>query len=296
MKSSSGVIGVGSMGGAIAKNLLKAGHTVSVFDKRKTVAEALTTQGARTVSSPREMGRDAEVIITMLPSGDAVSEVASGPDGFLNTMKKGGIFIDLSTIEPDVIMKLALEAGKHGINVVDGAVYGIPSVAEAGRLVIMLAGEDAVLNRCQDILQTIGKTLIRVGQVGNAKKYKLAGNMLIAFEILAASEVVTWMRKAEIDPAMFLKIFEESFDNREMVQRINTIRKGGFRSDPSWIHKDLTLGLKVAEQLGLPMPMAALGRQLFLAARALEGADTGVKGICRVYETLNNIRLSDKAE
>lgn len=292
MKPTVGVIGVGSMGGAIARNLLKAGYRLSVYDIRKEAMKTLAAQGAQVASSPLEMGKQAQVIITMLPSGKAVTDVTTGRNGFLKSMKGGGIFIDLSTIEPDTIKELASEAEKRGLHVVDGAVNGIPPVAEAGRLVVILSGEKTVLDRCEPILKNIGKTLIRLGQIGDSKKYKLAGNMLIAFEMLAATEAMIWMKRTGIDPAIFVKIFGESFDNKEMIQRINSIRKAEFRSTPSWVHKDLSLALKVAENLGLPMPMATLGRQLFLGARALEGADIGVKGICRLYETLSNTRLN----
>jgi len=287
-----GVIGVGSMGAPMAKNLLQAGFRVCVYDKRSKALDPLVSIGAQSARSPSELAKRSEVAITMLPSPTAVEEAVLGVKGAIEGVSKGKILVEMSTIDPSTVQRVGRSVSATGAEFLDATVNGIPPVAEQGQLVIMAGGKVEVIDRCMDIFSALGKSVIRVGEIGDAKKCKLAGNMLIAIQMVAASELAAWIKTAGLDLQLFCQVFHNSFRDEETYNRFRSINEGRFRGGPNWAHKDLGLGLEVASQLGIPMPLAAVARSIHQAAKVMQGEDRGLLGTVRFYESITGARLS----
>ena len=168
-KKKIGFIGLGAMGRHMAKNLIKGGYELTVYDLIPEAVEEAASLGARKAGSSAEAAKAAEVIITMLPADDEVKAVALGPEGVLSGAEKGSVFFEMSSIAPHTSKFVAAEAQKKGIKFLDAPVSGGTGGAEKGTLTIMVGGDKAVLDEHMEILQVMGKTIYHVGDVGNGR-------------------------------------------------------------------------------------------------------------------------------
>lgn len=194
-----GFIGLGNMGGPMARNLLKAGHEVKVFDLSAEAIAACVALGAVGVEQAVDVARDVECVVTMLPAGPHVSGVYGGEDGLLATAAKGTLFIDSSTIDVETARKVAGDAEAAGMVMVDAPVSGGVGGAEAGTLTFMVGGTDAGFGQCKPFLEVMGKNIFHAGATGNGQVAKVCNNMLLGISMIATSEAFVLGEKLGLD-------------------------------------------------------------------------------------------------
>jgi len=273
-----GFIGLGNMGKGMALNLVKAGYPLIVHDIRPEPVRELVKAGARAASSAREVAANSEIVITMVTSSPHVEQTMFGPDGVLAGLKKGGIIIDMSTIDPLVTRKVAAAAAEKGIGMLDAPVSGAPPKAADGTLSIMVGGSKELFEQCQPILKVMGEKIIHAGNVGMGEVVKLANNLAAVIAGIGVFEGFLFGVRLGADPRVLYDVMSASSGNSWVLQtRVpypNVIPQSpanedfapGFTAD--LMAKDLGLILSAAEAVKIPLLAGSLTRQLIEAARA----------------------------
>jgi 3-hydroxyisobutyrate dehydrogenase len=205
-----GFIGLGNMGLPMAKNLLKAGHTVQGFDVSKAQGEALARAGGTATTSVKAAASAAEVVITMLPAGEHVREIYLDRDGVLETAAADTLLIDSSTIDVETARAVAAAAQAKGLAMLDAPVSGGVSGAQAGTLTFMVGGTDAAFARAKPILEQMGKTIVHAGGVGNGQAAKICNNMILGVSMIAVSEAFVLAEKLGLDAQKLFDIASKS--------------------------------------------------------------------------------------
>ena len=266
-------IGLGNMGGAMASNLLKAGHTVYGFDLSEMALTALQQQGGVVCSSPQHAVQQAEVVITMLPAAQHVRDVYLGEQGVLATLKKGGLCIDCSTIDPKTIQELALEAESHGIAICDAPVSGGTIGAQAGTLTFMVGADDVTFERACQILTAMGKNNVHCGAVGAGQIAKICNNLILGISMTAVAEGMALGAKLGIDPVALAGVINSSSGRcwssevcnpwPEISANAPASRQyqNGFANQ--LMLKDLGLAVEAAAQVKQPILLGGLVQQIF---------------------------------
>ena len=200
------VIGLGIMGLPMAVNLVKAGHTVSGFNRSQGAIDKLVAAGGNGATSIADAVKDAEFIITMVPDSPDVEGVVSGKDGLFATARKGAIWIDASSIRPDVAKRLSEDALAAGIRPLDAPVSGGEQGAIDGVLSIMIGGAAEDFAAAQDVLNAVGKTIVHVGPSGSGQTVKAANQLIVAVNIQALSEAIVFLEAYGVDTDAALKV------------------------------------------------------------------------------------------
>lgn len=190
-----GFIGLGHMGAPMARNLLKAGHSLSVFDLVANTVTELATAGARPAASPSEASKGAEMIVTMLPAGEHSRAVYLGPDGLIARAAKGTLLIDCSTIDVATARDIQKAAAASGFDYLDAPVSGGVAGAAAGTLTFMVGGAQAAFARAEPILKAMGKAAIHTGGPGNGQAAKICNNMILGISMIGVSEAFVLAEK-----------------------------------------------------------------------------------------------------
>jgi len=193
-----GFVGLGVMGGRMAKRLLDAGHRVIGYNRTRAKARWLADAGLRLADSPREVAAQADVVFTMVTDSPALDAVCRGPDGILAGLRRDAVHVEMSTVSPEAVRTLADEAATRGAHLLDAPVSGSPATLEAGQLSFMVGGDPATLERVRPYLAAIGPGLTHVGPVGLAKAMKVAINQGLAVQMVAFAEAVLLAEKAGI--------------------------------------------------------------------------------------------------
>jgi 3-hydroxyisobutyrate dehydrogenase-like beta-hydroxyacid dehydrogenase len=270
-----GFIGLGHMGAAMAANLIKAGHDVSVFNRSPGKSRALIELGARQATNLAETC-GGEAVITMLADDDAVSDIALGDGGLLTHLAKGAIHLSMSTISVALSKRLAQAHAQAGQRYLAAPVFGRPDMAAAGKLFIVAAGDPATIEACQPLFSAIGQKTIPIGtEPAAANLVKLSGNFLMASAIEALGEAIALIGKAGIDRRAYVELLTSTVFNVPVYKTYgNLIAQGQF--EPAAFaaplgYKDVRLALSAAESLRVPMPLASLLRDRFLRLFAQGG-------------------------
>ena len=208
-----GFIGVGTMGGPMAANLIRAGHALTVYDVVPAAMEALVGQGARTAGSPREAAAAGETVISMLPASRHVVAAMFGPDGAIEGLRPGATLIDMSTIDPGTTRRVAEAVGAKGARMLDAPVSGSSTGATAGTLTIMVGGDLATLNGQRDLLGAMGTNVIHCGPIGMGETVKLANNLVSGVTMAAVAEAFALGVKAGADPRILFEVLSKSSAN-----------------------------------------------------------------------------------
>ena len=276
MSKQVGFIGLGTMGRPMAINLIKAGHSLTVFDINPSAVEALVSAGATAAGSAREAASGAEVVVCMLPASQHVAAVAHGPDGFIAGLSPGAAVIDMSTIDPDTTRSVAEAVSAAGGRMLDGPVSGSSAGAIAGSLTIMVGGDADLLEEHYDLLSAMGSNIIHCGPIGMGETVKLANNLIAAVSMAAVSEAFALGVAKGADPQVMFDVISKSSGNCWSMQTRCPVPgvvadspasqefAPGFMTD--LMYKDLGLALAAASQEKLPMAMAALAREQYAAA------------------------------
>ena len=268
-----GFIGVGMMGKPMAKNLLKAGYELTVLDVNTAAVEELVGEGAVRAGNPVEVMSQCEAVITMLPGSADVEQVVLGAQGLLSAIRDEHLVIDMSTIDPMVSKRLALEIDAAGGQMIDAPVSGGEIGAINGTLTIMIGGPATVLDRCREVLAVMGNKLIHAGnEAGMGGKVKLVNNMITGISMIATSEAFLTGLKAGLSMETIVEVVGTSSGNTWVLQNHfpNTVLKNqhepGFMLD--LMYKDIGLALALADEVGVPVPVAGLARQVYQSGRA----------------------------
>lgn len=265
-------VGLGNMGSGMARNLLRAGHELTVYNRTRSKAEKLQAEGARVSESPAEAARDAEAAITMLADDDAVRQVVSGDNGLLRALKRGAVHISSSTISTKLARSLAEEHSEHGQRYVSAPVFGRPDAAEAKKLLVVAGGPAATLKDCQPIFDAVGRQSFVAGEEAwRANAVKLCGNFMIASMLESFGEAFATLRKAGVTPQLFLDVMNALFGSPVYANYGRIIAEEKFEAGFALKlgMKDVRLTLETAQELAAPMPFASVLRDHFLEAIAL---------------------------
>lgn len=267
-----GLIGLGQMGSGMAANLLKAGHQVTVYNRTRGKADELGRQGARVAERPADACRG-EIVITMLADDHAVEAVVLGDGGVRAALARGGIHVSMSTISVALSERLHTEHEKSGQVYVAAPVFGRPDAAAAGKLFIVAAGARDAIARCQSIFDTLGQRSFIVADAPPAANLvKLSGNFLIASVIESLGEAIALIRKAGIDPSIYIDILTGTLFSAPIYKTYGALiveekyQPAGFKV-PLGL-KDVRLALAAAEANNVPMPLASMIRDHFLTIMA----------------------------
>jgi len=288
-----GFIGLGIMGKPMAKNLLKAGKSLVVYDTAAAPMEELATDGAERAASPAEVAKAADIIITMLPNSPHVREVVSGKNGIMDAVRPGQIVADMSSIAPLVSRELcALLEGK-GAEMLDAPVSGGQEKAEKGTLAIMVGGKEDVYNKVKDVLDLMGKSNYIAG-IGAGQTAKLVNQTIVGINIAAIAEGMSLAKKSGVDPEKVFNAIRGGLAGSQCLEdKAPRMFEGrynpGFRIN---LHiKDLGNVQETSRALHLSMPMVAQVMEMMqnLAADGHESLDHGALGL--FYEKLNGLSL-----
>jgi 3-hydroxyisobutyrate dehydrogenase-like beta-hydroxyacid dehydrogenase len=290
-----GFVGLGHMGSAIARNLIRAGHAVTVYNRSAQKAEALKADGASVAGTPAEAAGTSEVVFTMLSDDTAAEAVVFGDDGIASSMPAEAVHISCSTISVAFTRKLNDEHRKRGQSFVSAPVFGRPESAENKKLLVVAAGDAKVVERLMPLFEAIGRrTFVAGSEPWHANAFKLCGNFMISSLIETYSEAFTALRKAGIDHQRFLEVMTELFGSPvyQTYGRILADQKfqpAGFALKLGL--KDVRQVLEFAQESPTPMPIASLLRDQFLSAMANGQEDLDWSSIERVVQ--RNAGLKD---
>jgi 3-hydroxyisobutyrate dehydrogenase-like beta-hydroxyacid dehydrogenase len=281
-----GFVGLGIMGGGVARRLLAAGHTVAGYNRSPEKAAPLVELGLIRMETPREVAEAADVVFSMVTDARALEAVTQGSDGILAGLGPGKIYVDMTTGTPEASRALAEQVAVVGARMLDAPVSGSVSTLEEGRLTIMVGGDEDAFAEVEPILLAIGPTVLRIGSNGQALLMKIAINLSLHVQMVAFCEGLLLAEKDGIDREVAVEALLGSVIASPMLKY-----RGPFvleMPDEAWfdvnmMQKDMNLALEAGRKLDVPMPMTAASNELLTAARGmgLEAQDFAV-----VYEVL----------
>jgi 3-hydroxyisobutyrate dehydrogenase-like beta-hydroxyacid dehydrogenase len=278
-------IGLGRMGSGMARNLLRAGHQVTVYNRTRSKADPLGAEGARVADSPADAVNDVEVVVTMLADDQAVEQAVFGEGGLASALTEA-VHISSSTISTRLARRLASEHSRRSQQFVSAPVFGRPEAAEAKKLLVVAAGPAQVVSRCQPVFDAMGRqTFVAGAEPWQANAVKLCGNFMIASMIETFGEAYATLRKANVAPHLFLDVMNALFASPVYANYGRIIADEQFEPAGFALKlglKDMRLALETAQECVAPMPMASLIRDHFLAAAALGLEESDWASVARI--------------
>jgi len=286
-KAKIGLIGLGLMGRPMGLNLLKAGHALTVWNRTPSRAEALVAAGASLAASPRAAAESCDVLITIVSDPPALEEVLWGADGAMGGLRRGGIYIDSSTVSPALARKIAAACAERGARFLDAPVTGGTWGAEKGELVFMVGGEAATLAAAEPVLSVLGKKWFHLGPNGAGQTIKLAMNLILALQVDALAEALALVGGAGIAGEKLVEVLQSSMARAAVLDvKAPLLLKGEY--PPSFplrlMHKDLGLALDLANQLGVPMPATAAAREVYSSVKGAAREDLDYAAVMKFWK------------
>ena len=267
-----GFIGLGSMGAGMAENLLKAGHTVTVYNRTRSRAEALAAKGAQLAPTPAEACRG-DAVLTMVADDAALEAVTMGAKGILASLQPGAVHVSMSTVSVALSARLEEAHTRAGSIYIAAPVFGRPEAAAAAKLFVVAAGPAAAIQRCQPLFDAMGQKTYVIGEGASAANVvKLSGNFMLAAAVESLGEALALVRKHGLDPAQFLELITGSIFTAPAYKTYGSIivreayQPAGFKMPLAL--KDVRLTLAAGEAAGVPLPLASLVRDHAIAAIA----------------------------
>lgn len=288
-----GLIGLGIMGKPMAKNILKGGYELMVSDLNKAAVEDVVAAGAKAATN-QEIGENCDVVLTMLPNSPHVKSVMLGENGVASYMKEGQVFIDMSSINPVASKEVAAVLAEKNIEMLDAPVSGGEPKAIDGSLSFMVGGKQEVFDAYKPLLETMGASVVRCGEVGAGNTTKLANQIIVACNIQALAEALTLAQKAGVDPELVFQAIRgglagSTVMNAKAPMMIEGNDKPGFKID---LHiKDLNNALDCAHSVGAPVPMTAAVQEILQWMHNHEGGQKDHSAIAQYYEYLTDIKI-----
>jgi 2-hydroxy-3-oxopropionate reductase len=294
VSSKIGFVGLGIMGRPMAKNLLKAGHQVTVYDIMPTGMDDVVAAGAQKGTSPKDVASKTDIIITMVPDGPEVEQAVLGPNGVLEGAKKGAIVVDMSSINPTVSQKVGAACEAKGVEFLDAPVSGGEPKAIDGTLAIMVGGKKEVFDQIEPILKQMGSTVTLTGKIGAGNVTKLANQIMVACNIAAMSEALVLATKAGLDPEVVFNAVKAGLAGSTvlnvkapMVYSRNF--KPGFRIR---LHqKDLRNALLAAESMKVSLPLTSVVQNMLIDLMNNGKGDLDHSAIVQVIEQASAVEV-----
>ena len=260
-----GFIGLGIMGKPMATNLLRAGYPLTVHNRSTGAVDELVADGASRAASGKEVAQRSEIVITMLFDSADSERVILGENGVLEGARNGSVIIDMASIAPEVSQSIAAEAAGKGVDLLDAPVSGGEPGAIAGTLAIMVGGKQEVFDRCLPVLNVLGRSVVRVGEVGAGNVVKLANQIIVAANIEAIGEAFVLAQKAGIDPELVFQAIRAGLAGSNALEaKAPMIMERNFNPGARIrLHqKDLHNALLTGKELGVPLPVTSLIQQM----------------------------------
>ena len=289
-----GYIGLGTMGGAMAENLIKAGYNLTVYNRTVSKAERFLALGAQLAETPAEVARRSEVVFVNVSDTPDVLEVLFGENGAVEGAHPGMILVDHSTIKPSASREIYQRMREIGVDALDAPVSGGDIGAKNGTLTIMVGGDADILEKVRPMLEVVGKKITHVGEAGAGQVAKAANQIMVAAQMVAEAELMLFAQKSGVDVAKVIEAIKsgaaQCWTLDVKPQRLLAgNRTPGFKS--SLQAKDLNIVMETAREYLAIVPGAALHAQLFNAVVAAGGGDLDNSAVIEVIEALNNEEL-----
>jgi len=286
MKPKVGLIGLGLMGAPMGRNLLKAGFTLTVWNRTRDKSEKLAAEGATAAASPRDVAAASDVLITIVSDPPALESVLWGDAGVLAALRKGSVLIDSSTVTPGLARRIAAACAERGADFLDAPVTGGTWGAEKGELVFMIGGKKEVLDRVEPVLQAVGKRFFLLGPNGAGQTVKLAMNMILALEVEALAEGLELVTRSGVPAERLIEVLQSSMGRAPVLDvKAPVIIKRDFT--PSFplrlMHKDMRLALELAKENGVELPAGAAAFAAYSAVKATTQGDVDYAAIANYW-------------
>jgi 3-hydroxyisobutyrate dehydrogenase len=292
MNEKVGFIGLGIMGAPMARNLLKAGFTVVVYNRTAAKAEALAKEGAGRASSPKEVAQECPVVITIVSDTPDVEEVILGKNGVIEGVSAGSVVIDMSTISPQATQRIAARLQEKGARMLDAPVSGGDRGAVAGTLAIMVGGAPEIFKRCLPIFQALGQNIVHVGPSGSGQTVKLMNQILVVGILNAVVEALVFGQKAGIDLRKAIQAVKGgaagSWQLEHLAPRIlERDFRPGFMVD--LVQKDLNLIMEAAHAMKMPLPTTSFIHQMYYTLQDAGEGESGTQALVKFLERLAGV-------
>ena len=293
-KKQVGFVGLGKIGSKMAMRLAKAGFLCSVFDLRPEAMSEFTELGVRAAKSPKDSAADVDMLVIMVVNFEQTQEVLFGAEGAVEGLPEGAIVACMNTIGPRAIRELADRLAEHGLRTLDAPVSTGVKGAEAGTLEIMAGAEHDVKEETRDVLAAMGKDIFWVGPVGNGQSLKMMNQLLCSVELVSISEALVLGAKAGIDGQTLYDVTRAGSGNSAMFMgKVPKIIEGDFSSEGDLdIHlKDLDIVTQTARELGVPLVLTNVAKEILRAAQAMGRGTLDGGGVITVLEDTVGVKV-----
>ena len=289
-----GFIGLGIMGKPMALNLIKAGFGVTVYNRTASKAEQMVSQGAKKVNSPREVAEETTVVITIVSDTPDVESVILGKNGVIEGIKPDSVVIDMSTISPEATRRIAARLKEKGSHMLDAPVSGGEQGAIDGTLSIMVGGDREIFERCQPILQAMGKNIIHVGSNGMGQTVKLVNQILVAGTLNAVVEALIFAQRSGVDLEKAIDAVKGgAASSWQLINLAPRICKRDFQ--PGFMidlmQKDLKLVMESAGAAKIPLPTTSLVHQMYYSLQSAGEGRSGTQALVKAMEHLTGVQI-----
>jgi len=285
-----GIIGIGMLGEAVVLNLLNSGYDVAVYNRTKEKTIEVEKKGAKVMDSPKTVAENAELIIIIVKDSTAVREVAFGENGIIESKNEKLIVADMSTIDSIESKNIANQFQQNHIQKLEIPVMGGPNVAIMGKLVMMASGPKDSFDQCKTIFEKIANKVFFLGEQGTANSIKLAMNLQITMLALSLSEGITLLKKANVDPKIFLEVLNSTYFKTGMSQnKAFKMIDGNYNATFTLanLKKDITTMTNAAKDLGIELPMISKAEEIYKNAINEGLGDLDYTGIIEYIKKIN---------
>ncbi|MDO8611211.1 MAG: NAD(P)-dependent oxidoreductase [Dehalococcoidia bacterium] len=289
-----GFIGLGIMGRPMARNLMKAGFPLTVWNRSRPGIDELVSEGAAEGGSPADVARRSDVVITIVGDSPDVEEVALGTNGIIEGPHPGLVHIDMSTISPDVTRRIAERLAEAGVEMLDAPVSGGQQGAIEGTLSIMVGGKAETLERCRPVLAAMGGKIVHCGPAGAGQTVKLCNQIAVALTNLGVCEALVFAARSGIDPRVMIEAVSAGAGTSWQLQNLAPrIVERDFRPGFKVAHqrKDLRLALEAAKAMAAPLPGTGLVAELFSALEADGLGEEGTQALVKALEKAAGVEV-----
>jgi len=298
-----GFVGLGTIGGAIARNLQKAGHSMMVYDLRPEAVQPFLTGGSQPAASAEEVARHCRVVFTSLPGPPQVEQVSLGPSGLLYGVTSGSLYIDLSSSHPDLIRRISGEFRARGARVMDAPlIVGKDGIANRS-LQVLASGAPSAYQEAKPLLDTFADMVVYTGELGTGTVIKLAHNLVRRGIGLAIGEGIVLGVKAGVEPELLWQCMHRGLEvqlQQLLKTFAETVFKGTFEAPTSFnvglSRKDVGLATELGRQHNVPMPIAALVEQIMIQAIGRGWSNQGTASLFRLQEEAAGIEVRKSPE
>jgi 3-hydroxyisobutyrate dehydrogenase len=297
-----GFIGIGVMGAPMSGNLAKAGYELTILDVNRAAAEqvASTHKDILVADTPKAVAEASEIVITMLPSGEYVRDVALGDSGLIDGFRAGSLLLDTTSSEPWLTIETAQALAEKNVDMVDAPVSGALPGALAGELVFMVGGDKGPVSRVSPLLEIMGKQSFHLGPLGSGHAMKCINNLITSIILMATAEGLTIGKQYGLDPDVMTDVLNVStgmswISQTHIKQRIIS-RKFDDAFKLNLMVKDIGIAMKLASSLALPLPLSALGQQLWKASARYAPEGSSVSDMVRWVEHMTQTEITSGSD